>query len=64
VTNVDSIWVFDIGGSYDINDTVRVRASIENVLEWDPSPVQRAVAHGPLTNYLGRVFNVGVTARF
>ena len=66
-TGVPEIWYFDLRGSYDINETVSVRAGINNLFDQDP-PLYSPGAQGALDpstyDVLGRRYFVGVTARF
>lgn len=57
--NFDSYTTVDIGGSYDWNN-VTFRASIQNVTDEGYTNAEKA--HGYYN--IGRIFNVGVTARF
>jgi outer membrane receptor protein involved in Fe transport len=59
-TNVDSIWLMDIGATYDVTDTISLRANVTNVTDWYPDPVEISLGRGTF----GRVWTIGATARF
>lgn len=59
-TNLPGIWTFNLGGSYDLTDTLSIRGSVQNVGDWYPGPTEIAVGRGTF----GRVFSLGLTARF
>lgn len=59
-TNVDAIWTMDIGAQYDLTDAISLRASIANVTDWYPDPVEISLGRGTW----GRVWTIGATARF
>lgn len=59
-TKLDAITLYNLGGVYNITDTLAVRASVNNLMDWYPDAKELAV--GRIT--YGRTFNVGVTAKF
>jgi len=59
-TTLPSVTTFDIGMSYHITDNINVRARIENAGDWYPNA--KELAAGRWT--WGRVYNVGISAKF
>ena len=66
-TGTDSVWYFDLRGSWDVNDTVSLRAGVNNVLDEQPqlySPNIQSNTDPSTYDVLGRRYFVGLTARF
>lgn len=66
-TGPDSVWYWDLRGSWDINDTLSLRAGVNNLLDEDPqlySPNIQSNTDPSTYDVLGRRYFVGLTARF
>ncbi|HAD85077.1 MAG TPA: TonB-dependent receptor [Brevundimonas sp.] len=66
-TGTDSVWYFDLRGSWDVNDTVSLRAGVNNLLDEQPqlySPNVQSNTDPSTYDVLGRRYFVGLTARF
>jgi len=60
IYNLDGSTIFDFGGSYDFNN-VTFRASVNNVFNYGPD-IPNMALRGDYN--IGRIYNVGITARF
>lgn len=66
-TGVESVWYFDLRGTWDVNDTVSLRAGVNNVLDEEPqlyTPNIQSNTDPSTYDVLGRRYYVGLTARF
>lgn len=66
-TGVDSMWYFDLRGTYDVNDNVSLRLGVNNLFDEQPplySPNIQANTDPSTYDVLGRRYYVGLTARF
>lgn len=59
-TNLPGIWQFNLGGSFDLTDSLSIRGAVQNVGDWYPGPREIAVGRGTF----GRVYTLGLSARF
>lgn len=59
-TNVDAIWLVNVGARYDVTDNLTIRANVQNAGDWYPSPIEISLGRGTY----GRVWTIGATARF
>ena len=62
-----SIDYFDLNGSWSVNDTVSLRAGVNNLTDEEPnvfSPGVQANTDPSTYDILGRRYYVGLTARF
>lgn len=57
---VDSYALYNVGASYNLTEQVTLRASIDNVTDWNASPVEVSLARFAW----GRTVNLGITAKF
>lgn len=64
---LDSVDYFDLNGSWDLTDTVSLRATVNNVFDEEPivySPGVQANTDPSTYDTLGRRYSIGLTARF
>jgi outer membrane receptor protein involved in Fe transport len=55
----------DVNYLFDLTDTLRLTASIQNLFDKDPPPAQEELGYDPrLGNPLGRTFEIGVKKTF
>ena len=59
-TEIPSRTLFDFGATYQLTEELQVRASVQNLFDWEASPKETAIGRWTY----GRTYNVGVTARF
>jgi len=59
-TEIPSQTLFDFGATYQLTEELQVRASVQNLFDWEASPKETAIGRWTY----GRTYNVGVTARF
>lgn len=70
ISEIDDVSYFDLAGIWDVNDTVRFRAGINNIFDKNPPLVPSSIVGGglpntyPLYDLLGRKLFVGITATF
>ena len=50
----------DIGATYQLTESLLIRASVQNATDWYPDPIEISI--GRYT--YGRTYNMGVTASF
>ncbi|MNH85108.1 Vitamin B12 transporter BtuB precursor [compost metagenome] len=66
-TGTPEIWYFDLRGTWDVNDTVSLRAGVNNVFDEQPplyTPNIQSNTDPSTYDVLGRRYYVGLTARF
>ncbi|WP_292043580.1 MULTISPECIES: TonB-dependent receptor domain-containing protein [unclassified Brevundimonas] len=66
-TGVDNVWYFDLRGTWNVNDTVSLRAGVNNVFDEQPqlyTPNVQSNTDPSTYDVLGRRYFVGLTARF
>jgi outer membrane receptor protein involved in Fe transport len=66
-TELDSADYFDLNGSWDLNDNVSLRLTVNNVTDEQPivySPGVQANTDPSTYDTLGRRYSIGLTARF
>ena len=66
-TGTPEIWYFDLRGTWDVNDTVSLRAGVNNVFDEQPplySPNIQSNTDPSTYDVLGRRYYMGLTARF
>jgi outer membrane receptor protein involved in Fe transport len=59
-TKVPSLMTVDIGATYQLTESLLIRASVQNATDWYPDPIEISI--GRYT--YGRTYNMGVTASF
>lgn len=66
-TGTDSVWYFDLRGTYDITDRVTLRVGVNNLLDEEPqiySPNIQSNTDPSTYDVLGRRYFIGINARF
>jgi iron complex outermembrane receptor protein len=63
---VPSVSYFDVFGTYELSDRMKIRASVSNILDQDPPQVSGQIGQTRIGTYdvLGPTFTIGLQASF